>query len=101
MNVDFERSLKTAMQTGTVVTGANETLEAIEAGEAKLAIVAVNAPEKAKKKILSGEAPVFEYPGTSVQLGPAIGVPYIVSALAIIDPGKSDILALSRGVEVE
>lgn len=101
MDINIERSLKTAMRTGSVLTGANETIKAVKSGDAQLVVIASNTPERIRKEVQSGSAPIFEYPGTNVQLGPATGVPYIVSVLAVIDPGESDILALKRGAEVE
>ncbi|HIH03297.1 MAG TPA: 50S ribosomal protein L30e, partial [Methanoregulaceae archaeon] len=34
--------------------------------------------------------------GSSVQLGKACGKPHMVSALAVVDPGESDITSLKR-----
>jgi large subunit ribosomal protein L30e len=42
---------------------------------------------------------LYEFPGLSVDLGPLCGKPYIVSALTVIEPGDSDIMALARGVK--
>ena len=39
---------------------------------------------------------IYTYEGSSVQLGKACGKPFMVSALAIVDPGESDLLSLKR-----
>ncbi len=91
------------LRTGKVVLGAKETLKLVRLGKAKMAVVAANTPPDKKRDLkyyarLSG-IPVYEYPGTSVELGALCGKPYTVSMLAIIDPGDSDILELVRGEE--
>jgi len=42
------------------------------------------------------DIPVYVYEGSSVQLGKACGMPYVVSALAVVEPGESDILNVAR-----
>ena len=39
---------------------------------------------------------VYTFEGSSVQLGKACGKPFMVSALAVVNPGESDILSLKR-----
>jgi large subunit ribosomal protein L30e len=49
--------------------------------------------------IADNKVPVYEFPGLSVDLGPICGKPFIVSALTVLEPGDSDIMALARGVQ--
>jgi large subunit ribosomal protein L30e len=42
------------------------------------------------------DIPVYVYEGSSIQLGKACGMPYVVSALAVVEPGESDILNAVR-----
>lgn len=94
--MDFNASLRKAVKTGTVFLGRNKTRESIESGKAKLVVVARNSPESVKNLVKETEIPVYVYEGSSVQLGKACGRPYVVSALAVVEPGESDILNAAR-----
>ncbi len=96
--VDFTFELRKAEETGKIIMGAKKTIQYAKMGGAKLIIVARNARPDIKEDILyyaklSG-IPVYEFEGTSVELGTLLGRPHTVSALAILDPGESRILAL-------
>lgn len=97
--VDIGRELQVAINTGKVVIGYEETKKAVLAGLPKLVILAANAPKWAKEDIeyytkLAG-IPVFIYPGSSIELGAAAKRPHKIMALAVIDPGQSEILKLA------
>ncbi|CCJ35107.1 large subunit ribosomal protein L30e [Methanoculleus bourgensis MS2] len=94
--MDFNASLRKAVKTGTVFLGRNKTQECIEEGKARLVVVAKNSPESVKNLVKETDIPVYIYEGSSVQLGKACGMPYVVSALAVIEPGESDILNVAR-----
>jgi len=94
--MDFNASLRKAVKTGTVFLGQNKTRECIEEGKAKLVVMAKNSPETVKDLVKESDIPVYIYEGSSVQLGKACGMPYVVSALAVIEPGESDILNVAR-----
>ncbi len=94
--MDFNASLRKAVKTGTVFLGQNKTQECIEEGKAKLVVVAQNSPESVKNLVKETDIPVYVYEGSSVQLGKACGMPYVVSALAVVEPGESDILSAAR-----
>jgi large subunit ribosomal protein L30e len=95
--MDFNTSLRKAVKTGNVSLGQNTTRECIQEGKAKLVVVAENCPEAFKNFINEHEeTSVYVYNGSSVQLGKACGMPFVVSALAIIEPGESDILNIKR-----
>lgn len=101
--VDFTFELRKAEDTGKVVMGAKKAIKYAKMGGAKMIIVARNARPDIKEDILyyaklSG-IPIYEFEGTSVELGTLLGRPHTVSALAIIDPGESRILALAGGKE--
>ncbi len=99
MDVAFE--LRKALETGKVVIGSNKTIKLAKIGGAKLIIVAKNAPKEVKDDIYYyaklSNIPVYEYEGTSVDLGTVLGKPFVVASLAIVDPGESNILALAGG----
>jgi large subunit ribosomal protein L30e len=97
-SIDFVRALQMALKTGQVVLGSKKTIKLILHGKAKLVVVAANAPPEIKRDIeyyakLSG-IPVYRFPGTNVELGTLAGKPFSVAAMAIIDPGQSNILEL-------
>ncbi|HNQ32736.1 MAG TPA: 50S ribosomal protein L30e [Methanoculleus sp.] len=94
--MDFNASLRKAVKTGTVFLGQNKTRECIEEGRARLVVVAKNSPESVKNLVNEIDIPVYVYEGSSVQLGKACGMPYVVSALAVVEPGESDILNAAR-----
>ncbi|BAD85269.1 MULTISPECIES: 50S ribosomal protein L30e [Thermococcus] len=101
--VDFAFELRKVQDTGKIVMGAKKSIHLAKVGGAKLIIVARNARPDIKEDIyyyakLSG-IPVYEFEGTSVELGTLLGRPHTVSALAVIDPGESKILALAGGKE--
>ncbi|ANF22994.1 50S ribosomal protein L30e [Thermococcus piezophilus] len=96
--MDFAFELRKAEETGKIIMGAKKTIQYAKMGGAKMVIVAKNARPDIKEDIyyyakLSG-IPVYEFEGTSVELGMILGRPHTVSALAIVDPGESKILAL-------
>lgn len=96
--VDFIRALQMAVKTGTVVLGSKRTRKLVLHGKAKLVVLAANAPPDVKRDIqyyakLSG-IPVYVFNGTNMELGTLVGKPFSVAALAIVDPGQSNILEL-------
>lgn len=86
------------MKTGKIVYGAKKTIKTCQFGEAKLVIIAANAPEEIREDILYyaklSKIPIYVFPGNSYELGAMIGRPHMVSAIAIIDPGESEIMRL-------
>jgi large subunit ribosomal protein L30e len=95
--MDFNASLRKAIKTGNVILGRNETEDSIQQGTARLVILAKNSPESFKEFATQKEGlSIHIYEGSSMQLGKACGKPFLISALAVIDPGESDILSLKE-----
>lgn len=96
--MDVQRSLRTVIGTGKVLIGADQTQKAVASGEAKLVILANNNPvgEEIREAATDKRIPVYDYQGMGTQLGPACGKPFAISALAVLEPGESDILALTK-----
>jgi len=95
--MDFNASLRRAIKTGNVILGQHETQKSIKEGKAQIVVVAQNCPEKFRTQLKSYQnlfIHIFE--GSSVALGKACGKPFMVSTLAVVDPGESDILSLKR-----
>ena len=93
MDINVDKALIKVIRTGSVIIGSNRTIDAAVSSDAKMVVLAANCPEDVRSKIESTNVPVFNYPGTSVELGPACGKPFTIAAMAIIDAGESDILA--------
>ena len=98
--VDLNKSVLIANRTGKVVLGSEKTIDIAMSGRGKLIILAENCPDKMKDELVNyaklSELKVYTYPGTSFDLGEACGKPFPVAAMAIRDPGDSDILALTE-----
>jgi len=87
--IDVTRALKIAVDTGKVRFGTKSVRLTAKAGKARLVVVASNCPDD-----LSGlGAKMLAFQGTNGELGAACGKPFSVSALAIVDPGDSNILS--------
>jgi large subunit ribosomal protein L30e len=95
--MDFNTSLRRAIKTGSVILGQNETKSSIEEKKAQLVVVAENCPKEFVEYLSAKEqVKAYTFPGSSVQLGRACGKPFMVSALAVVEAGESDILTLAR-----
>ena len=96
----MDRELKQAVSTGKVILGSDKTVQKLKAGEAKLVVLASNCSEVTKADVrryaeITG-TPIYTYGGDSAKLGLICGKPFLVSAIAIIDPGRSNILGLGE-----
>jgi large subunit ribosomal protein L30e len=95
--MDFNASLRRAIKTGNVILGQHNTQKSIKEGKAQIVVVAQNCPEKFRTQLNSNQNLfIHTFEGSSVALGKACGKPFMVSTLAIVDPGESDILSLKR-----
>lgn len=88
--IDVARALKAAVDTGEVRFGLRTVRQVAKRGKARLIVLATNCPEE----VTGVNAKVFRFPGTNAELGAACGKPFSVSALAILDPGDSNILSV-------
>jgi large subunit ribosomal protein L30e len=96
--VDVNKQIQIAVKTGKVGLGVKEAVDAARFAKAKLLIMAANCPAKyrlditryAKQSLL----PIFNFPGTSMDLGAACLKPFVVAVLTIKEPGDSEILKL-------
>ena len=100
MSLSLERELRNLVKTGKVYLGVKESMKAVRLGKAKLLIMAENIPPEYRERLkyyarLSG-VPIITFRGTSIDLGLAIGKPFRVSAIAVVDEGSSRILELAE-----
>ena len=98
--MDVNRALRTATQTGKVLIGTKETLRSIDEGKARLIVLASNTPDtwqtRIEQRAKERGVPLYRFGGSNGDLGPACGKPFSVAALAVLEAGESDILALAR-----
>jgi len=98
--VSLDQSLSIAVKTGKVLFGANSTIKNVIAGKVRLAIVASNCPDEIRRTLEKycklSEIPLIVYPRNNMELGRVCGKPFSISALAIRDPGDSDILKMVK-----
>ncbi len=92
METDINKVLRNVLTTGKVVIGGRQTTDAVKNGKAQVVVLSSNClPETANE--MKG-VPVINYPGTGVDLGVACGKPFAIAALAVLEPGESEILSL-------
>lgn len=98
--MEVQKSIRMAVSTGEVLLGKNETLRSLNTGKCKLVVAANNVPRDLmitlKKRAEMNGVPVYEFEGTSVELGSVCGKPYPVMMMAVIREGDSDILSLVK-----
>ncbi len=92
MQTDITKVLRSTLSTGKVLIGTKQTLDAVKNGKAQVVIVSSNCLEQTLKE-LRGVA-IIKYPGSGVDLGAACAKPFSITALAVLDPGESEILSL-------
>jgi large subunit ribosomal protein L30e len=97
--VDVNKQIEMAVRTGKVTFGVKEALDAARFAKAKLLIMASNCPEPHRQDILQyakqSSVPIYQYQGSSVDLGGACQKPFVVAVLTVKEPGDSEILKLA------
>jgi len=98
--VDVNKQIGIAVKSGKVELGVKEALDAARFAKGKLLILASNCPPQSRTEIVQyakqSAVPIFEYPGSSVDLGAACLKPFVVAALTVKEPGDSGILKLAE-----
>jgi large subunit ribosomal protein L30e len=89
--MDLERNLKIAIDTGKVIFGTKEAEKAIKNGTARLVVLAKNCPSEYLKK--QPFTKILQFPGDNVALGAVCGKPFSISAVAVLDPGESNVIS--------
>ena len=95
--VDWNKEIRMAIDTGKVDFGSDKAEKNALHGRAKLLILAGNCPREKRENIRKyarlSNLPVFEYPGTNVELGSVCGKPFPIAAISVYDAGTSNLLA--------
>ncbi|RLI29730.1 50S ribosomal protein L30e [Candidatus Bathyarchaeota archaeon] len=98
--MSLDKAIAMAVKTGKVAFGAKTAIRSAKLRKAKLIVLAQNCPEDIKRDIeyycRLSKIPVIIYEGSSIDLGLTCGKPFMVSALTIRDPGRSNILKVVK-----
>lgn len=98
--INLNKSIALAVRTGKVLFGAKNALKNAKTGKVRLIIAADNCPQEFLKDLERccklSKVPLIVYEGTSKDLGAVCGKPYSVSALAIREPGESDVVKVKK-----
>ena len=96
--MDIDRGIRVAVDTGNVTLGSDKSVQGIKLGKGKLVIIAQNCPVDIQEDVMHysklSDIPVYDYEGTSLELGSVCGKPFTVATLIIKDPGDSNILEI-------
>jgi len=98
--IDVNKQLQIVVRSGKVELGIKEALDAARFAKGKIMILAYKCTARSRMDIVNyakqSGVPIFEYPGTSVDLGSACLKRFVVAALTIKEPGDSEILKLAE-----
>lgn len=98
--MSLDKAIAMAVKTGKVAFGAKTAIRSAKLRKAKLIVLAQNCPESIRRDIeyycKLSKIPVIIYEGSSIDLGLTCGKPFMVSALTIRDPGRSNILKVVK-----
>lgn len=96
--MDVNKEIRQVVDTGKVILGSDKSVKAVKLGQAKLIILASNCPEAVRADVMHyaklANVPVHNYVGDATALGLACGKPFLVSVMAVVDPGSSGILSV-------
>ncbi len=96
--MDVDRGIRVAVDSGNVTLGSDKSVQGIKLGKGKLVIIAQNCPIDIREDVMHysklSDIPVYDYEGTSLELGSVCGKPFTVATLIIKDPGDSNILEI-------
>lgn len=96
--MEVSKEIRQAITTGKVAIGADKSLKTLKREQAKLIIVASNCKLDVRADIEHyvrlANVPVYNFDGNSGELGLACGKPFLVSVLAVVEEGSSNILGL-------
>ena len=96
--IDIDLQIRNAIKTGDVRIGSRQVLRACEKGEARLLVLSHNCPSQVREAVAKYDVSQYIYPGGSVELGPACGKPFLVAAIAVVNPGESAVMWLASEV---
>jgi len=88
-------SIRMAVDTGRVVFGSDKARKLALLGKARLVVMARNIPSETRQDLEHycklSKIPLFNFDGTSIDLGTACGKPFTVGVFSVLDYGNSDL----------
>lgn len=104
MDLDVNKEIRRAVDTGSVVFGSKQCQKNVLKGNGKLIIVSRNTPklliERVKQLGVVSGIPCYDFKGTGLTLGSVCGKPFIVGCLLVQDVGKSRVMDLLQEKKV-
>jgi large subunit ribosomal protein L30e len=98
--VEAGKEIRRAVDTGKVSFGTKQCEKELKKGNGEIIVISdnINKSDKEKIKHLAelGGKQVFEFDKNGLALGSVCGKPFVVSALIVLDVGKSKVLELSN-----
>jgi len=96
VSIDLNKEIRRAVDTGEVIFGTKESKKKLLDNKGEMVIVSQNIPSNEKETLkhlaaIEGKK-FFEYSETGLVLGSVCGKPFTISAMLIMDAGKSKIL---------
>ncbi|MFX1304629.1 MAG: 50S ribosomal protein L30e [Promethearchaeota archaeon] len=97
---DIDTNIKVAYKTGKIIYGKNQVLKNLRENPFKMLIVSNNCPAELMNQLnyynsLSKDKVfIYNYKGSSWDLGLACAKPYMISIIGVIDFGDSDLITL-------
>ena len=97
---DVETNIKVAYKTGKMIYGKSQVLRQLRQKPFKMLITASNCPMELQNQLnhinnlTEQKSYIYQYKGSSWDLGLAVGKPYMISVIGIHDFGDSDLLTL-------
>lgn len=97
---DVDTNIKVAYKTGKIIYGKNKVLKNLRENPFKMLIVSNNCPAELINQLnyynslLKDKIFIYNYRGSSWDLGLACAKPYMISIIGVIDFGDSDLITL-------
>ena len=98
--MDVNKAIRLAVDTGKVEFGRRNSIRNALSGKARLVIIARNCPKSFRENVLNysktSGVNVYNFSGSSLELGSLCGKPFPVAMMSIIDQGNSNVLEISK-----
>ncbi len=99
--MELQRELKTAINSGELLFGQNQTIDACDRGQAKLVILAANCPQSWIDDLHARHPDVAKHRVSIVnrELGTACAKPFSISVICVVEAGSSELLTLRSNID--
>lgn len=97
---DVDTNIRVTYKTGKIIYGKNQVLKNLRENPFKMLIVSNNCPVELMNQLnyyislLKDKIFIYNYKGSSWDLGLACAKPYMISVIGVIDFGDSDLITL-------